>query len=127
MIRSNLCDYSDAFIIVRGAIIITGAGADDAAKRLDERNKEVIVKNCVPFSECISNMNNTQIDNAEDIDVVMPMYNVIECSGNYSETSASLWQYYRDDPNDNITQSESFKSKIKISGKMVVIWNTKNR
>ena len=101
MLRSNLCDYADAYILVKGTITITGAGNDDAAKRLDERNKGVIFKNCAPFTKCISRINNTDIDNAQDIDIVMPMYNLIEYSDNYSKTSESLWQYYKDDPNDN--------------------------
>ena len=65
MLRSSLCDYSDAYIFVSGTITITGAGVDDAAKRLDERNKGVIFKNCAPFTDCISEINNTQIDNAK--------------------------------------------------------------
>ena len=60
-------------------------------------------------------MNNSQIDNAKDIDVVMPLHNLIEYSNNYSETSESLWQYYRDELNDNIAHSKSFRSKIKIT------------
>ena len=63
-------------------------------------------------------MNNTQIDNAKDIDVVMPLHNLIEYSNNYSETSESLWQYYRDELNDNIAHSKSFRSKIKITANM---------
>ena len=74
----------------------------------------------------ISSINNIQIDNAEYIDVVMPMYNLVEYSDNYSKTSGSLWQYYRDDPNDNITQSESFKYKFKITGKTPAAGNTEN-
>ena len=91
MLKSSLCDYSDAYILVSGTITITGAGADDAAKRLDERNKGVIFKNCAPFTDWISEINNTQIDNAKYIDIVMPMYNSIEYSHNYSKTSESLW------------------------------------
>ena len=68
-------------------------------------------KNCPPFTECISIINNTQIDNAKDIDVVMPMHHLIEYSDNYSKPSGSLWQYNRAKPHDNITQSESFNSK----------------
>ena len=117
MLRSNLCDYADPDILVKGAITITGAGDDDAAKQLEERNKGVIFENCAPFTKCISRINNTDTDNAQDIDIVMPMYNLIEYSDNYSRTSGSLWQYYKDEPNDNITQSESFKSKTKITGK----------
>ena len=126
MLRSNLCDYADAYILVKGTITITGAGNDDAAKRLDERNKVVIFKNCAPFTKCISRINNEDLANAQDIDIVMPMYNLIEYSDNYSKTSGSLWQYYKDDPNDNITQSESFKSKIKITGKTPAAGNTKD-
>ena len=80
----------------------------------------------MPFAECISNISSTQIDNAEDINVVMPIYNLIEHSNNYSKTSGSLWQYYRDEPNDNITESDSFKSKIKITGKTANGDNKKN-
>ena len=72
-------------------------------KRLDEINKGVIFKNCAPFTKCISRINNTDIDNAQDINIAMPMYNLIEYSDNYSKTSGSLWQYYKDDFNDNIT------------------------
>ena len=76
MLRSNLCDYADAYI--------TGDGDNDAAKIADERDKGVIFKNCAPFTKCIiSRINNTEIDNAKDIDIVMPMYNLIEYSGNY--------------------------------------------
>ena len=69
MLRSNLCDYADAYILVKGTITITGAGDDDAAKQLDERNKGVIFKNCAPFTKCISRINGTDIDNAQDIDI----------------------------------------------------------
>ena len=75
----------------------------------------MIFKNCPPFTKCISRINGTETDNARDIDIVMPVYNLIEYSDNDSKTSGRLCQYYKDDPNDNITQSESFKSKIKIT------------
>ena len=65
----------------------------------------------------MSRINNTDIDNAQDIDIVMPMYNLMEYNDNYSKTSGNLWQYYKDEPNDNIEDSESFKSKVKIIGK----------
>ena len=126
MLRSNLYDYADAYILVKGMITIAGARDDDAEKRLDERNKGVAFKNCMPFTKCIIRINNTDIDNAQNIDIVMPVYNLIEYSDNYSKTSGSLWQYYKDDPNDNITQSESFKSKIKITGKTPAAGNTKD-
>ena len=70
MLRSNLCDYVDAYILVKGNITIAGAGDDDAAKRLDERNKDVISKNCAPLTKCISKINKTEIDNVQDIDIV---------------------------------------------------------
>ena len=105
MLRSSLCDCADAYILVKGTIAITGAGDDAAVRRADERNKGVIFKNCAPFINCISKINDTEIDNAQDIDVVMPMYNLIEYSDNYSKTCESLWQYYKDEPNDNLEES----------------------
>ena len=90
MKRSDLCDYSDAYILVSRTTTITGAGDDDNAKRREERNRKVIFKNCAPFTNCISSINNIQVDNAEYIDVVMPMYNLIKYSDNYSKTSGSL-------------------------------------
>ena len=117
MLKSNLCDYKYADILVKGIITIRGAGADASVRQAGERGKGVASKNCAPFTNCISETNNIQIDNAKDIDIVMPMYNLTEYGDNYSETSGSLWQYYRDEPNDNLPDSESFKSKIKITGK----------
>ena len=89
VIRSNLWDYSDAYILVSGTIAIAGAGADDDTKRADERNEGVIFKNCAPFTDFIKEANNTQIDNAKDIDVVMPMYNLIKRSDNGSVYGSS--------------------------------------
>ena len=126
MLRSNLCDYADSYILVKGTITITGEGDNAAAERADERDKGVTFKNCAPFTKCISRINNTDIDNAHDIATVMPMYNLIECSDNYSKTSGSLWQYYKDDPNDNLTDSKSFKSKVKTTGKTPHNRNTKD-
>ena len=91
MLKSSLCDYSDAYILVKGTITTDGAGVDAAARQADERNKGVSFKNCAPFTNCISEINNMQIDNAKDIDIVMPMYNVIEYSDNYAKTTGSLW------------------------------------
>ena len=115
MIRSNLCDCSDAYILVSGTRAITGTGADDTAKQADERNKGVIFKNYAPFTECINNINNTQIDKEKDVDVVMLMFNLIEYSDDYSKTSESLWQYYRDDLNDNITQFNGNTKNVEIA------------
>ena len=88
MIKSSLCDYSDAYIHVKGTITVnnTAAAADADA---NNTNKKVIFKNCAPFT-CISEINDTDLDNAKDIDIVMPMYNLIEYSDNYSKTSGSL-------------------------------------
>ena len=118
MLKSSLCNYSDAYILVKGTITNNGRRADATARQADERDKGVSFKNCAPFINCISEINNTQIDNAKDIDIVMPMYNLIEYSDNYAKTSGSLWQYFRDEPdNNNIEDSESFKSKLMITAK----------
>ena len=85
-----------------------------------------IFKNCAPFIDCISEINNTQTDNAKYIDVVIPMYNLIEYSDNYLKTSGSLCQYYRDDANYNIAESESFKFKVKITEKTPAAGYTKD-
>ena len=89
MLRSSLCDYSDAYILVKGNISVNNnAGAGAAANNI---GKKVIFKNCAPFTNCTSKINNIQIDNAEYIHIVMPMYNLIEYSNNYSKTSGNLW------------------------------------
>ena len=75
MLKSSSCDYSDAYILVKGTITINGRGADAAARPADERDKGVAFKNCAPFINFISEINNTQIDNAKNINIVMPMYN----------------------------------------------------
>ena len=116
MLMSSLWDYSDACILVKGRITITGTGDDAAARQADERDKGVVFKNCALFTDCKAKINDIVIHNAKDIDIVMPMHNLIECSVVYSKTSGSLWQYYRNEPNDNIKDSESFKSKVKITG-----------
>ena len=87
MPESSLHDYSDAYVL-KGTISLVAGGANN--------NKEVIVKTCAPFTNCISKIKNTQVYNTKDIDVVMPMYNLIEYSDYYLKTSGSLWQYHRD-------------------------------
>ena len=77
------------------------------------------------FINCKSEISNTETDNAKDIDIVMPMFNLIKYSDNYSKTSGSLWEYYKDEPNDNLADSESFKRKIKIAGNTLADANTK--
>ena len=76
------------------------------------------------FTKCISRINNTDIYNAQDINIVMPIYNLIEFSDNYWKKSGSLWLYYKDDPNDKITQSQSFKAK-KNHSKNSCSWQNK--
>ena len=88
MLRSSLCDYSDAYILVKGKISVNNTVADGATA--NNTDKKVIFKNCAPFTNCISKINNTQIDNTEYIDIVIPMYNLIEYNDNYSKTPGSL-------------------------------------
>ena len=88
MLKSSLCDYSDAYVHVKGTITVNNTAAADAD--VNNTNKKVIFKNCAPFTICISEINNTQVDNVKDIDIGMPMYNLIEYSDNYSKTSGSL-------------------------------------
>ena len=94
MLKSSLCDYCDAYILVR-KIIITGARADAAARPSDKRHKEVVFKTCATFMGCISKINDIQVDNARNFDLAMPIYNLIEYNDNYSKASGSLWQCYR--------------------------------
>ena len=96
MLRSSLCDYSDAYILVKGNITVNNTAADGAAA--NNTNKKVIFKNYAPFTNWISKINNTQIDNAEYIDIVIPMYNLIEYSDNYSKISGRLWKYFKNIP-----------------------------
>ena len=110
MLRSDLCDFSDAYIFVKGDITVTNP---NNAKR----NKVVVFKNNAPFINCISKINVIKIDNAEDLDVVMPKYNLLEYSKNYKKITGSLWNYYTDQPSNPLsTNSESFKYKTSITG-----------
>ena len=90
MLRSNLCDYADSYILVKGTKIIIGQRDDAAARQTNERDKGVTFKNCAPCTKWISKINNTDIDTAQDIYMVMPMYNLVEYSNNYSKISGSL-------------------------------------
>ena len=123
MLKSSLCDYSDAYVLVKGTITVNNIAAAGAAA--NNTNKKVIFKNCVPFTNCISEINNTQIDNAKDIDIVIPIYNLIEYSDNYAKTTGSLRQYCKDIPARNANNivifaenntTDSFKFKAKITG-----------
>ena len=126
MLRSNLCDYSNAYILVKGKIVVTTPGVNNNANNIrDKRNRPVILKNNAPFVSCITRINGELIENADDLDIVMPMYNLLEHSKNYRKTIGSLYNYYRDeltnDNNDNfanrnVVNSEAFKYKNKITG-----------
>ena len=110
MLRSDLCDFSDAYTVVKGDIIVTDS---DNAKI----NKSVAFKNNAPFINCISKINGVKIDDAEDLDVVMPIYNLLEYSKNYRKTTGSLWNYYRDEASNLFSSnSESFKYRTSITG-----------
>ena len=89
-IESSLCDYSDAYILVTGNITVAGGNA----------NTKVAFKNCAPFKECRTEINETFVDKTKHINIAMPMYNLIEYSDNYSDTSGSLWQFKRDEIED---------------------------
>ena len=81
MLKSSLCDYSDAYIIVKGTITVNSTAATDTDE--DNTSKKVIFKNCAPFTNCINEINDTQVDNAKVLDIVMDMYNLIEYSDNF--------------------------------------------
>ena len=123
MLRSDLRDFSDVYIVVKGTITLTKTNGRGI---IDIRNWFLAFKNNAPFTNCISKIHNVLIDNAEDLDVVISMYNLLEYSKHYRKTTGSLWNYYRDEPNDfsanncnanPITNSESFKCKNSITGK----------
>ena len=103
MLWSDLCNYSDGYIVVKGSITVTDP---DNVKR----NKSVAFKNNAPFINCISKIHGIEIDNAEDLDVVIPMYNLLEYSKYYRKTTGSSCNYYRDEPSNPFSfNSESFK------------------
>ena len=95
MLKLSLCNYKDPYLFVKRTISVPNtAGAGNNANNKD---KKVVFKTCAPFTDCINEINNTQVDNAKDIDVVTRMYNLIEYSDNHLKTSANLWHYYRDE------------------------------
>ena len=125
MLKSSLCDYSDAYIHVRGTVTVNNTAAADADA--NNTNKKVLFKNFAPFTRCISEVNNTNVNDTKDTDIVMPVYNLIEFSDSYSKTSGSLWKYCKDIPaidnnnnaivnftNNNLT--DSFNFKVKMTG-----------
>ena len=91
VIKSNLCDYLDAYILVTGHITATGGGASG----------RVAFKNFASFTKCITHINDEHVDNTDNLDIIMPRYNLIEYSDNYSDTSGSLWHFKRDEQNIN--------------------------
>ena len=92
MLRSDLCDFSDSYIVVKGIVTVS---ADERER--DAMDRQVILKNNASFISCILKINSVLVENAEDLDIVMIMYNLLEYSQNYSKTFASLWNYYRDE------------------------------
>ena len=127
VIRSNLCDFSDVYIYVKATITVPNTAA--SAVLVNNTSKKVIFKNC-PFTNCISKINNTQADDAQDIDIVMPMYNLTKYSDVYSKTSGSLWQYFRDEPaldnNDNVIDFTANKDIILFKFKQQITGQTGN-
>ena len=110
-IKPSLCDYSDAFMLVTENITVAA-----------NNNTDVAFKNCAPFSTCTTKINDIFVDEANHIYIAMPMYNLIEYSDNYSDTSGSLWQFKRDEVPANsadltIDNAESFKYKAALVGK----------
>ena len=127
MLRSNLCDYSDAYILVKGTITVTVPGANNNANNIrDKRNRPLISKNNAPFVSCIRRINGELIEDAHDLDIVASMYNLLEYNKNYRKTIGSLYNYYKDelsdDADDNnfdnikVVNSNTFKCKNKITG-----------
>ena len=126
MLSSNLCDYSDVYILVKCKIVVTAPGDNNYSNDIrDKRNRPVVLKNNAPFVSCITRINGELIEDADDLDIVMPMYNLLEHIKNYIKTIGSLYNYYRDkltnDNNDNfanrnVVNSEAFKYKNKITG-----------
>ena len=108
MLRSDLCDFSDAYIVVKATITVTGIN------NRSRKNRPLAFKNNAPFISCISKINNTLIDNAEDLDVAMPMYNLIKYGKNYRKTTGSLWNYYEDELTDD-TNDINFPNKNVIN------------
>ena len=121
MLRSDLCDYADAYILVNGTITVTAAAGSNNIRY--KKNRKLILRNNAPFVSCISRINSELIEDADDLDIVMPMYNLLEYSKSYRKTIGSLYNYYRDEltndnnnnfVNRNVVNSNTFKYKNKI-------------
>ena len=136
MLKSSLCDYSDPCILVSGRIKINAEpdNVNQANKWKGKGSKEVIFKNCAPFIECTSEIDNIQINHTKDLDIVMSMHNLIKYSNNYSKSSGSFWKYQKDEPSlnndsnivDRPGNSVLFKPKVKITGEAPAAGNTKD-
>ena len=117
MLRSDLCDYSDAYILVKGTITVNGV-VNGVENEILRRNRQLILKNNAPFVSCMTKINNEFIEDADDLYIVMPMYNLLEYSKNYRKTIGSLYNYYIDElsddnnpnnfPNTNVVNSSAF-------------------
>ena len=123
MLRSDLCDYADAYILVNGTITVTAAAGANNIR--DKKNKKLILKNNAPFASCITRINGELIEDADNLDIIMPMYNLLEYSKNYRKTIGSSYNYYRDEltndnnnnfANRNVVNSNTFEYKNKIIG-----------
>ena len=132
MLRSDLCDYSEAYVWVKGNVSANNPNNND------NFNLKFAFKNNAPFMSCISKINSKLVENAEDLDVVMPMYNLLEYSKNYQKTSGSLFNYSRDEPNDQdtvdanpvnvyIIDSKSFDYKSGLNQKLDPAANENNK
>ena len=125
MLRSNLCDYSDAYILVKGTITVAGNNLRD------RQDRPLIFRNNDPFVSCITRINGELIEDADDLDIVMPMYNLLEYSKNYRETIGSLYNYYRDELSDDADDNQFNDIKIVNSNtfnyKNKIIDNTNNQ
>ena len=113
MLRLNLCNYSDAYILVKGTITVTAPGVNNNANNIrDKRNRPLILKNNAPFVSCITRINGELIEDANDLDIVIPMYNSLEYSKNYRKTIGSLYNYYRDELSDDADNSNFDNIKV---------------
>ena len=132
VLKPNLCDYVEAYILVDGTIR-ADAEASPLAATANIANGRLTLKNCAPFTKCNLEINDEHVDTAENLDIAMPIYNLIEYSDKYQDLSATLYQYKRDEPLDdianNLTQnnSTSFDYKIKLLGNPEVANNIARR
>ena len=118
VLKPNLCDYADGYILVD--VTTRGTGGNN--------NTRLALKNCAPFTKCNLEINDEHVDTAENLDIAMPMYNLIEYSGNYQDSSATLYQYKRDEPPEadpiadlTVNTSSSFKYKVNLLGDINVV------